>query len=142
MFLYCESFIKRKLFFTLAVQYFIYIFRYIKEWRKNPKWSISCCLALLLPLNELRGEIRGLTGRNVLKQQLQTGKIDMPSMSRALKESGAVDINLEDDEGSSSEERDQDKVKANSGKCVEQGVLTLAKISIHELPSETYDTSL
>ena len=66
----------------------------------------------------------------------------MPSMSRALKESGAVDINLEDDEGSSSEERDQDKVKANSGKCVEQGVLTLAKISIHELPSETYDTSL
>jgi len=95
-----------------------------------------------LPLNELRGEIRGLTGRNVLKQQLQTGKIDMPSMSRTLKESGAVDINLEDDKGSSSEERDQDKVKANRGKRVEQGVLTLAKISIYELPRETYDTSL
>ena len=120
----------------------MYILRYIKEWRKNPKWSISCCLALLLPLNELQGEIRGLVGRNVLKQQLQTGKIDMPSMSRALKESGAVDFNLEDDEGSSPEERDQDKVKANKGTCVEQGVLTLAEISIYPLPRETYDTSL
>ena len=97
---------------------------------------------MLLPLNDLQGEIRGLTGRNVLKQQLQTGKIDMPSMSRALKESGAVDFDLGDDEGSSPEDRDQDKVKANKGKHLEQGVLTLAEISIHPLPRETYDTAL
>ena len=84
-----------------------------------------------------------MAGRNVLKQQLQTGKIDMPSMSGALKESGAVDINLEDDEGSSTEERDQDKVIAhNKGKCVEQGVLTFAEISLHPLPRMTHDTSL
>ena len=136
------KFPKKEIFLILAVQYVIYIFRYIKEWRKNPKWSISCCLALLLPLNDLQGEIRGLTGRNVLKQQLQTGKIDMPSMSRALKESGAVDFDLGDDEGSSPEEGDQDKEKANRGKRVEQGVLTLAEISIHPLPRETYDTAL
>ena len=66
----------------------------------------------------------------------------MPSMSRALKESGAVDFDLGDDEGSSPEDRDQDKVKANKGKHLEQGVLTLAEISIHPLPRETYDTAL
>ena len=145
LFLCHESVLKRKLlffYFIFAVQYVIYIFRYIKEWRKNPKWSITCCLALLLPLNDLQGEIRGLTGRSILKQQLQTGKMDMPSMSKALKESGAVDFDLGDDEGSSPEEGDQDKEKANGGKRVEQGVLTLAEICIHPLPRETYDTAL
>ena len=52
---------------------------------------------LLLPLNDLHGEIRGLTGRNILKQQLQTGKIDMPSMSGALKDSGVANFGLEDE---------------------------------------------
>ena len=66
----------------------------------------------------------------------------MPSMCRALKESGAVDFDLGDDEGSSPEEGDQDKEKANRGKRVEQGVLTLAEICIQPLPRETYDTAL
>ena len=35
-----------------------------------------------------------MTGRNVLKQQLKTGNVDMPSTSGALKESGAVSIEL------------------------------------------------
>ena len=35
-----------------------------------------------------------MTGKNFLKQQLQTGKVDMPSLSGALKESGAVSIEL------------------------------------------------
>ena len=35
-----------------------------------------------------------MTGKNVLKQQLKTGNVDMPSLSGALKESGAVTIEL------------------------------------------------
>ena len=76
----------------------MYVYRYIKEWRKNPKWSFSCCLALLLPLNDLQGEVREMAGRNILKQQLQTGKIDMPSISGTLKDSGVVNVGLEEEE--------------------------------------------
>ena len=72
----------------------MYIYRFFKKWRKNPKWSFSCCLALLLPLNDLQQEIRGMTGKNVLKQQLQSGNVSMPSVSGALKESGAVSFDL------------------------------------------------
>ena len=72
----------------------MFIYRFFKEWRKNPRWSFSCCLALLLPLNDLQQEVLGMTGKNVLKQQLKTGKVDMPSLSGALKESGAVSIEL------------------------------------------------
>ena len=114
----------------------------MQEWRKNPQWSLSCCLALLLPLNELQGEIRGLAGRNLLNQQLQTGKIDMPSMSDALKDSGAVSFDLEDDESIQTREPDRDKVTTNQGTGIELSGLTFAKISIHELPRETCDTSL
>ena len=35
-----------------------------------------------------------LAGRNMLKQQLQTGRIDMPSIANTLKDSGAVDLTL------------------------------------------------
>ena len=83
------------IFSFFAVQYVAYMCRYMLEWRKNPQWSLSCCLALLLPLNDLQGEIRGLAGRSILKQQLQTGKVDMPSMSGAFKDSGAVTFDLE-----------------------------------------------
>ena len=63
-----------------SVQYLVYIYHYVKEWRKNPKWSFTCCLAFLLPLNALQGEIRGFTETNILNQQLQTGGIEMPSI--------------------------------------------------------------
>ena len=119
------------------MQYLVYIYHYVKEWRKNPKWSFTCCLALLLPLNELQGEIQGLTGRNILTQQLQTGAIEMPSIGDALKESGAVDISLLEDQDSESE-REEEGNEISIG----QGLLTLAKISIHELPRGPQDTKL
>ena len=86
----------RDMFFLsfLSVQYAIFIYRFFKEWRKNPRWSFSCCLALLLPLNDLMQEVLGMVGKNVLKQQLKTGNVDMPSLSGTLKESGAVSIEL------------------------------------------------
>ena len=59
-----------------------------------------------------------MTGKNVLKQQLQTGKVDMPSLSGALKESGAVSIELttspkhpEETNGSPSEETETSRKK-------------------------------
>jgi len=49
---------------------------------------------LLLPLNDLQGEIRGMVGKNVLKTQLQTGRVDKPSIASSAKDSGAISITL------------------------------------------------
>ncbi|XP_068730350.1 uncharacterized protein [Montipora capricornis] len=131
----------------LVVQYFSHIFRFIKEWRQNPQWSVSCFLALLLPLNDLQSEIRGTAGKNLLTQQVQTGKIDMPSVSSTLNESGAVSFDLaaihEQAEGSVNfgfdgndngglEEEDADKVAFVSRKKLDH----LAN------PRATFDTYL
>lgn len=66
------------------------------EWRKNPQWSFACCLALLLPLTDLQGEISGMVDTNVLDNQLQTGQTDTPTIISAVKDSGAIDVNLEE----------------------------------------------
>ena len=86
----------RDLFFLpfLSVQYAMFIYRFFKEWRKNPRWSFSCCLALLLPLNDLQQEVLGMAGKDVLARQLQTCSVDMPSLAGTLRESGAVSIEL------------------------------------------------
>ena len=89
---------------------------------------------MLLPLNQLQGEIRGLAERNVLNQQLQTGKMEMPSIASTLRDSGAVDITLEEHNA----EREQEEETENELSMIEQGVLTLAKVSVHELPRGTY----
>ena len=73
------------------------LYDFLKEWRKNPKWSFSCCLALLLPFNDLQGEISGMTGTDVLKSQLQTGNIEMTTILGAVQNSGAMDVTLEND---------------------------------------------
>ena len=57
---------------------------------------MSCCLAMLLPLNDLQGEIRGLMGRNVMRQQLQSGRIGMPSVAGTAKDTGAIDFALDE----------------------------------------------
>ena len=92
---------------------------------------------MLLPLNELQGEIQRLTERDILTQQLQTGAIEMSLIGDALKESGAVDISLLEDQDSESE-----KEEGNNERSIGQGLLTLAKISIHELPRGPQETKL
>ena len=65
-----------------------------------------------------------MTGTTVQKQQLKTGNVDMPSLSGALKESGAVSIELnifpehpEETSGSPSEETEtRRKKKGNADK--------------------------
>lgn len=81
-----------------------FLYQYFKEWRKNPEWSFSCCLALLLPLNDLQGEIRGMAGKNILKTQLQTGIIEKPSIAACAKDSGAMSFTPNCEEGGREEE--------------------------------------
>ena len=80
----------------------MFLYRYIKEWRKNPQWSLSCCLDLLLPLNDLQDELGGLEVANVLQTQLETGDIEKPSILSALKNSRTIDVTL--DEGDDDDE--------------------------------------
>ena len=79
-----------------------------------------------------------MTETNILNQQLQTGGIEMPSIGDTLKESGAVDISPLEDQDSESEQEEEGNKEISIG----QGLLTLAKISIHELPRGPQDTKL
>ena len=36
---------------------------------------------MLLPLNELQGELREFRGKNILREQVRSGKMNMPSIS-------------------------------------------------------------
>lgn len=74
------------------------LYRHLNEWRQNPHWSFSCCLAVLLPLVDLHGEIGGMAETNVLDDQLQTGQIETAGIFSAVKDSGAVDISIEGDQ--------------------------------------------
>ena len=76
----------------------MYLYRFFKEWHKNPQWSFSCCLALLLPLNDLQGEIIGMTDKNILKTQLETGIIEKPSIAASTKDSGAMSFTLSNED--------------------------------------------
>ncbi|KAL9967727.1 hypothetical protein ACROYT_G026017 [Oculina patagonica] len=82
----------------LAVQYALFLYGFLKEWRKNPHWSFSCCLGLLLPLNDLQGEIQGIAGTDILENQLQSGHIDNPTILSEVKDSGVIDVTLEEDD--------------------------------------------
>ena len=93
----------------------MYLYQYFKEWRKNPQWSFSCCLALLLPLNDLQGEIRGMAGTNILKTQLDTGMMEKPSMAACAIDSGALSFSLSQGDG---EHNDDNTVESFEGNVV------------------------
>ena len=84
----------------LSVQYMLHLYAYLKEWYKNPQWSFSCCLALILPFLSLPGDVSGIQGANIMSNQLETGDIDMPTITNAVQDSGAIDISLEEGEES------------------------------------------
>ena len=139
----------------VSVQYLSYIYHYVKEWRKNPEWSLSCCLALLLPLRNLQGEIGGLAGRDIPRQQLQTDRIDIPSNANMERDNGAVDISLEDYDAERKEEEEKEKEEEEEEEekededddtanqiTVGQGVVTVVEVIIHPPPSGIQDTKL
>ena len=143
----------------VSVQYVSYIYHYVKEWRKNPEWSLSCCLALLLPLRNLQGEIGGLAGRNIPMQQLQTDRIDIPSTANTGRDNAAVIIMLQDyydaerkeeeeeeeeerEEKEEEDEEEEDDDDTANQITVGQGVVTVVEVIIHPPPSGIQDTKL
>jgi len=77
----------------------------------------------------------------MLKQQLQTGRMEMPSIANTLRDSGAVNITLEDDDDDDDDdaEREQEEETTNEVN-LKQGLLSLAGVSIFQLPRRTHDT--
>ena len=53
-----------------------------------------------------------MTATDVLKSQLQTGDIDMPTILGAVKDSGAIDVTLE--EGKQDDDHSQEVKQSNS----------------------------
>ena len=102
----------------------------------------------MLPLNDLQGEVRGFAGRIDLKNQLQTGKVNMPSISSSFQDSGAVNFSLEEDQPNLAGERNSDHGEKSGNKSEKQTKTRVSgkesiftKISVHEVPNMTYDTS-
>ena len=71
------------------------VYRYFKDWRKNPQCSFSCCLALLLPLNDLQDEVSGLAATDVIKSQLKTGDMEMATILITFEDNGDTDVDPE-----------------------------------------------
>ncbi|KAL9962095.1 hypothetical protein ACROYT_G031166 [Oculina patagonica] len=111
----------------LVVQYALHVKGHLQEWRKNPNWSFSCCLALFLPVISLQGDIRGLTETNVLKTQLQSGEFEMVTLQAAVQDSSAIDVTLEEgeqgDDSAMEVKNDVRHVAKKSNKC-NQGTQT------------------
>lgn len=76
----------------------MHFYGFFKEWRKNPVWSISCCLGLFLPLVNLSGEINDLARTNVLDTQLDTGHVEDATGFGALSDNGVIDFVLGEEE--------------------------------------------
>lgn len=75
----------------------------------------------------------------MLKQQLQTGRMEMPSIANTLRDSGAVDITLEDDDDDDAEREQEEEITNDVN--LKQGLLSLAGVSIFQLPwRRTQDT--
>ncbi|PFX34149.1 Tolloid-like protein 2 [Stylophora pistillata] len=82
----------------IVVQYLMFFYEFFKRWRKNPHWSFSCCLALLIPLNDLQGEIQEMAGNNLMKTQLDTGILEKPSIADSAQDSEALTFSLCEDD--------------------------------------------
>ena len=92
---------------------------------KNPQWSLSCLLALLLPLNGLQAEVTGMVETNVLDNQLQKGQEEMPTLIGAINDSSVVDVTLE--EGEQEQETRQQETRLCSTRTTEKMALTNCK---------------
>ena len=100
---------------------------------------------MVLPLTELQSKVRGLAGRNMLKQQISTGAVNMPSMSSTFNESGVVTFDLTDDEtdqtpknGKSNKMADTRNQKNTENAIWEEG----STVDVHEDSRNVEDTYL
>lgn len=76
----------------------LHLCAFLKKWYKNPTWSFSGCLSLILPFLSLSGDIDRLVGENMMNKQVDTEDIEMPSIAAAVQESGATDITFDNSE--------------------------------------------
>ena len=86
--------------------------------------------------------MQGLSGKSLFQQQLQTGKMDMPTMSSALKDSGTINFSLEEDEEKQRGGKNESKLKPFKGIENVQDDIALTEVTIHETTAEKYDTAL
>ena len=91
----------------------------------------------------MQNEMLGMTGKNVLRQQLKSGKFGKPTISGAFKDSGAADIDLEENETSQREESDHGGVAllTDFEDAAEENTTTRAKVTVHEQTRVTYETT-
>lgn len=115
---------KKKPSVFLSVQSLMFLYQYFREWYNSPHWSFSCCLALLLPLNELHGEIHALDNENTVNSQTQTGVMEKASIAAAAGDSGPRSITLTyekdklgDDHTKEIQKRNRKVVKYNNAEC-------------------------
>lgn len=73
-----------------------------------------------------------MSGKCFLGQQLQTGKFELPSMSGALKDSGAINFSLEEDEDKKVEDRVDSETTSNERMGTTQNATTLNCVTIHD----------
>lgn len=76
----------------------LHLCAFLKKWYKNPRWSFSCCLSLILPFLSLSGDIDGLMRENLMNKQVDSGGIEMTSIAACVQDSGATDITLDNSE--------------------------------------------
>ncbi len=139
--------------YCFSVQYALHLKGHLQQWRKNPHWSSSCCLALLLHLNDLQEEVSGMAATNVLKTQLESGEFEMVTLEAAVNESVAVDVTLKEvkqaeDDKMDMKDDDRQVTKKSNIKC-DQGTqtellmfLTVADVMLHKPNKERSKNSL
>ncbi len=126
----------------------MFFYRFLKEWRKNPRWSFSCCLELVLPVFGLHGEIGAIAETNILTNQLQTGNIEKPTILSSVNDSGDVVVSHGNDEnkkitqGGKFQYAKYTNIKCHQGTQTELFTLSAAAIVVHEPKEEMQGTSL
>ena len=83
-----------------------------------------------------------MNGKNVIQQQLETGKMDMPTMTDAIKDSGTINFSFDIDEKNRYEERKVIRMANNKRGKTTQSATNLSSVTIHKPPWKTYDTVL
>ena len=102
--------------------------------------SFSYCLALLLPLNKLRGESYDLDNKNTVNSQMQTGVMEKASIAAAAGDNGprSVTLNYEkdklgDDHAKETQKRNRYKVvKCNKTECDKETQTEISTLAVTE----------
>lgn len=68
------------------------MYQHLKEWFKNPRWSFSCCLALVLPLVDLQTEIHNVAAEDAPGDQIEVGGVELPDGMESSKDNSDVGV--------------------------------------------------